>query len=72
MKMILYIDDSESYRFLLQEELSEEGFRVFTASGILNFLMYGGWLLVAAVVLNVGGGSVIEEKKVYYTGGNYE
>lgn len=28
MKTILYIDESESYRFLLQEELSEEGFKV--------------------------------------------
>lgn len=34
MKTILYIDESESYRFLLQEELSEEGYRVFTANGI--------------------------------------
>ena len=31
MKTILYIDESESYRFLLQEELSEEGFKVVTA-----------------------------------------
>jgi len=34
MKTILYIDNSESYRFLLQEELSEEGFEVVTASNM--------------------------------------
>lgn len=34
MKTILYIDNSESYRFLLQEELSEEGFEVVTASSM--------------------------------------
>jgi DNA-binding NtrC family response regulator len=34
MKTILYIDNSESYRFLLQEELSEEGFEVVTVSSM--------------------------------------
>ena len=34
MKTILYIDNSESYRLLLQEELSQEGFQVVTASSI--------------------------------------
>lgn len=34
MKTILYIDESESYRFLLQEELSEEGYQVVTAESI--------------------------------------
>jgi DNA-binding NtrC family response regulator len=34
MKTIFYIDNSESYRFLLQEELSEEGFEVVTASSM--------------------------------------
>jgi len=34
MKTILYIDNSENYRFLLQEELSEEGFEVVTASSM--------------------------------------
>jgi len=34
MKTILYIDNSESYRFLLQEELSEEGFEVVAASSM--------------------------------------
>lgn len=32
MKTILIIDDSESHRFLLREELSEEGFKVMTAN----------------------------------------
>jgi len=32
MKTILCVDDSESHRFLLREELSEEGFQVVTAS----------------------------------------
>jgi DNA-binding NtrC family response regulator len=34
MQTILYIDHSESYRLLLQEELSEEGYRVATAESI--------------------------------------
>jgi len=32
IKTILFIDESESYRFLLGEELSEEGYKVLTAS----------------------------------------
>lgn len=32
MKTILCVDDSESHRFLLSEELSEEGYRVVTAN----------------------------------------
>ena len=32
MKTILCVDDSESHRFLLHEELSEEGYKVVTAS----------------------------------------
>lgn len=32
MKKILFIDDSESFRFLLKEELSEEGYKVVTAN----------------------------------------
>jgi DNA-binding NtrC family response regulator len=31
MKTILFIDDTESHRFFLQEELSEEGYKVVTA-----------------------------------------
>jgi len=34
MKTIIYIDHSESYRSLLQEELSEEGYQVVTANNI--------------------------------------
>lgn len=34
MKTILYIDHSESWKFLLQEELTEEGYRVVTARDI--------------------------------------
>ena len=34
MKTILYIDNSESWKFLLQEELTEEGYRVVTARDI--------------------------------------
>jgi len=34
MKTILYIDHSESWKFLLQEELSEEGYQVVTAGSI--------------------------------------
>jgi len=34
MKAILYIDHSESHRLLLQEELSQEGFHVVTASSM--------------------------------------
>jgi len=32
MKTILCVDDSESFRFLLKEELSEEGYKVVTAN----------------------------------------
>lgn len=32
MRTILFIDDSESYRFLIQEELLEEGYKVVTAN----------------------------------------
>jgi len=32
MKTIFYIDHSESWKVLIQEELSEEGYRVVTAS----------------------------------------
>lgn len=34
MKTILYVDNSESHRFLLQEVLSEEGYEVFTSGSI--------------------------------------
>jgi len=34
MKSILYIDPSESHRFLLQEELQQEGYQVVAASSI--------------------------------------
>ena len=34
MKTILYIDHSEGWKFLLQEELSEEGYKVVTANNI--------------------------------------
>jgi len=34
MKTILFIDESESHRFFLQEELSEAGYEVFTAKEI--------------------------------------
>jgi len=32
MKTVLFIDDSESHRLLLQQELSEEGYQVITAN----------------------------------------
>lgn len=32
MKTILCVDDSESHRFLLQEELTEEGYQVLAAN----------------------------------------
>jgi len=38
MKTILFIDDSESHRFLLEEELSEEGYKVVTANNIEEVL----------------------------------
>jgi len=38
MKIILYIDDSESHRFLLEEEWSEEGYKVATANNIEEVL----------------------------------
>jgi DNA-binding NtrC family response regulator len=38
MKTILLIDDCESYQFLLQEELSEEGYEVITASRVEDVL----------------------------------
>ena len=34
MKTVLFVDESESHRFLLQEELSDAGYEVFTANGI--------------------------------------
>ncbi len=34
MKTILYIDNSESHRFLLQDALSEEGYEVFALGSI--------------------------------------
>lgn len=34
MKTILFIDESESYRILLQEELSEAGYEVLTAKEV--------------------------------------
>lgn len=34
MKTILYIDNSESHRFLLQEALSEEGYELFASGSI--------------------------------------
>jgi DNA-binding NtrC family response regulator len=34
MKTILFIDESESHRFLLQEELSEAGYEILTANEI--------------------------------------
>lgn len=38
MKQILYIDNSESHRLLLQEVLSEEGYEVFTSDSVQNAL----------------------------------
>jgi CheY-like chemotaxis protein len=38
MKTILFIDGSESHRFLLQEELSEVGYEVLTANEIEEVL----------------------------------
>jgi len=38
MKTILYIDHFESWKFLLQEELSEEGYQVVTAGSIQEAL----------------------------------
>ena len=34
MKTILYIDHSESWKFLLQEELEDEGYQIVTAGSI--------------------------------------
>ena len=34
MKTILYIDHSESWKFLLQEELEDEGYQIMTAGSI--------------------------------------
>jgi DNA-binding NtrC family response regulator len=34
MKTILYIDHSESWKFLLQEELEDEGYQIVTAESI--------------------------------------
>ena len=41
MKTILYIDHSESWKFLLGEELSEEGYKVVTANNIEEALSKG-------------------------------
>jgi DNA-binding NtrC family response regulator len=38
MKTILYVDNSESHRFLLREALSEEGYEVFTSESIEDAL----------------------------------
>jgi DNA-binding NtrC family response regulator len=38
MQTILYIDHVGSHRFLLQEELSEEGYQVVTAKSIVEVL----------------------------------
>jgi len=38
MQTILYIDHIQSHRFLFQEELSEEGYRVVTAKNIEEVL----------------------------------
>lgn len=41
MQTILYIDHIQSHRFLFQEELSEEGYRVVTAKSIGEVLSTG-------------------------------
>lgn len=38
MKTILYIDHSESWKFLLQEELGDEGYQILTAGSIEEVL----------------------------------
>jgi len=53
MKAILYIDDSESYRFLLQEELSEEEYQVVTAESIEETLSQLGGINPDLIILEL-------------------
>jgi len=53
MKTILYIDESESYRFLLQEELSEEGYQVVTAETIEEALSKPGGMNPGLIILEL-------------------
>jgi len=39
MKTVLFIDESESHRFLLQEELSDAGYEVLTANEVEEALL---------------------------------
>jgi len=48
LKTILFIDNYDSYRFLLQEEFLEEGFEIITAK---NIKVSGGGLRAGEQVL---------------------
>jgi DNA-binding NtrC family response regulator len=53
MKTILYIDHSESWKFLLQEELSEEGYQVVTAGSIDEALAKWGEIKPDLIILEL-------------------
>lgn len=61
MKTILYIDHSESYKVLLQEELSEEGHRVITVNNTEEALPTGRDLTPDLIVLELRQPTLQEE-----------
>jgi DNA-binding NtrC family response regulator len=70
IKTLLFIDDSESHRFLLEEELSEEGYKVVTANSIEEVLSRCADINPDLVILelrqrNADDGSLIKLRKQY-------
>ena len=61
MRTILCIDDSESYRFLLEEELAEEGYRVVTANNNDEVLSEYGEVNPDLIILELRQKNVREE-----------
>jgi len=61
LKTILFIDNYDSYRFLLQEELLEEGFEVITAKNIEEALLTLKGVKPALLILDLSEKATREE-----------
>lgn len=71
MKTILYIDESESLRFLIKEKLSEEGYKVITASSneeaLSKFKRAKPSLIILELIQKNGGEGLLKRLKEQYT-----
>jgi DNA-binding NtrC family response regulator len=61
MRTILFIDDSESHRFLLQEEFMEDGYEVVTAKNNDEVLLKYGEVKPDLIILELRQKNIKEE-----------